>query len=134
MTGLYEEGHNTQPSSDRPDTINCAVLSYIILHLYDLHQSNLGGEGNSHVLWRSAGAPRSLVTRSNIGITGTSWGAQLVIEAHLCLKARKQNKWSKQKIVPLGCYLLQVWVHGMLIHIHVGVQHVPISCKWMNYL
>ena len=41
MTGLYEEGHNTQPWSDRPNTINCAV-SYIILHLYDLHQSNLG--------------------------------------------------------------------------------------------
>ena len=128
MTGLYEEGHNTQPSSDRPNTINCSV-SYIFMT-----STNPIWEGNSHVLWRSAGAPRSLVTRSNIGITRTSWGAQLVIEAHLCLKARKQNKWSKQKIVPLGCYLLQVWVHGMLIHIHVGVQHVPISCKWMNYL
>ena len=44
MTGLYEEGHNTQPSSDRPNTINCAV-SYSILHLYNLHQSNLGGKG-----------------------------------------------------------------------------------------
>ena len=99
------------------------------------------GEGNLHVLRRSADATRTLVTRPNIGITGSPWRPHLVIKAHmssvhLCLEARKQNKWSKQKIVPLGCccYLLQVWVHGKLIHIHVGVQHVPVSCKRMNYL
>ena len=112
----------------RANTINCPGSS-IILHLYDFHQSNLVGVGNSHVLRRSAGASRPLVTRSNIGITGTSWGAQLVIKAHmssvhLCLEARKENKWSKQRLFPwaptcckwgsMGCWFISMLGSSML--------------------